>query len=119
MRVAPLRLARFMKTLSMLSVALWVMTASVANAATLSDLAQGHKYFLATLAFEGNHRLLDADLAAVMQLKPRQELKIWKPRPEFEADILVADLHRLKQLYRSRGYYEASIAYDLTINRDL
>src|SRR5206468_628483 len=41
--------------------------------------------------------------------------KFWRPLPAFEPLTFRADLDKLRQLHRNRGYYHARITYDLEL----
>ncbi len=45
-------------------------------------------------------------------------IKFWVKKPEFNEEVLIDDMVRIKRLYASHGYYDAEATYELKYNND-
>lgn len=89
--------------------------AAVVGAVPLDALDPSRDWRLGALRFVGNHTLERSVLLAVMLTKPRPWFVVWRSPPPFDPVAFRSDLERLRQLYRSRGYYTTRIAEDIEL----
>ena len=109
------RLARgFLRTGLLLL--LWCAPAA---AVKVDQLAPGHTYRVDKIVFTGNHAIPDSDLLSHLTTKERPFYLIWQKRPVFDYDVFTEDLKRLALYYRTRGYFQTHIDYDLKLDGDL
>jgi outer membrane protein insertion porin family len=97
------------------------LLASRARAVQLEALEPGREWRLAALDFRGNQAVSADDLRKTMATKARRWYefwKFWRPLPAFEPLTFRADLDKLVQLHRNRGYYHARITYDIELPTD-
>lgn len=45
-------------------------------------------------------------------------IRFWVKKPEFNEEVLIDDMVRIKRLYASHGYYDAEATYELKYNSD-
>jgi outer membrane protein assembly complex protein YaeT len=83
------------------------------RAAQLAALDLSRRWQVGSVSFRGNDAIRSRTLREAMLTRPRPWYTPWRTRPEFDPITFQADLRRLRQLYRSHGYYEADITYDL------
>jgi outer membrane protein insertion porin family len=89
-----------------------------ARAVQLDALDPVREWRLAALEFRGNESLPTDELRRAMVTKPRpwyMAWRFWQPLPDFDPITFRADLDRLRQLYRNRGYYAARIDHDVEL----
>src|SRR5881409_3649962 len=86
-----------------------------ASAVQLEALDLTRSWRLRALRFRGPSMLRRGDLRKAMTTKPRPWFAVWRARPLFGPMAFRTDLDRLRQLYRSRGYYHVRITYDLEL----
>ena len=90
----------------------------IASAVQLEALDTTREWRLRGVRFEGNAALTDSDLEKAMVTKARpwyQGWRFWRPLPLFDPLTFRADLDRLRQLYRNRGYYHAVVFHDVEL----
>ncbi|HWO40784.1 MAG TPA: outer membrane protein assembly factor BamA [Candidatus Eisenbacteria bacterium] len=85
-------------------------------AVPVQNLDPGIEWHVAEIKLTGNERFGDAQLKAILSTKERPWYAPWQRRPVFEPAVFSADLERLKRFYESRGYYGASVSYDLIVD---
>src|SRR3989441_5813232 len=86
-----------------------------ASAVQLEELDLSHDWRLRALRFRGPSVLRRAELRRVMVTKTRPWFAVWRAPPLFDPMAFRTDLDRIRQLYRSRGYYHARVTYDLEL----
>src|SRR2546428_5109352 len=86
-----------------------------ASAVQLEELDLSHDWRLRALRFRGPAVLRRAELRRVMVTKTRPWFAVWRAPPLFDPMAFRTDLDRIRQLYRSRGYYHARVTYDLEL----
>lgn len=99
--------------------ALLMLLPAPAWALRLDQLKPGKTYRIDRIVLSGNHAVSDSDLLAQMTTKARPFYLVWQKRPDFDSDVFAEDLKRLALLYRSHGYFQAHLNYDLKVNGDL
>ena len=104
-----------MRRLAVLVALLGALTPLRASAVQLEELDLARNWRLRALRFRGPSVLRRAELRKVMVTKPRPWFAVWRARPLFDPVAFRSDLDRLRQLYRSRGYYHARVTYDLEL----
>lgn len=85
-----------------------------AFALTLDDLDPARQWRLGGLSFSGHTRLAKAELRAALTTEARPWYTPWRAHPLFDPVAFGLDLKRLTRLYRSHGYYHATLHYELT-----
>src|SRR5206468_3103559 len=78
----------------------------------------GREWRLEALVFRGNEAISTDELQKTMTTKARRWYefwKFWRPLPAFEPLTFRADLEKLRQLHRNRGYYHARISHDVEL----
>src|SRR6266403_5712009 len=101
-----------------LALAFVALLAPRARAVQLDALEPGREWRLAALTFRGNEAVSTDDLRKAMTTKARRWYefwKFWRPLPAFEPLTFRADLEKLRQLHRNRGYYHARINHDIEL----
>ena len=93
--------------------------AAPACASTMEQLNPSRSYRLASMTIAGNHAFADSELLELMRTKAKPAYQFWKKSPPFEPEAFGSDLGRLRDFYRSRGYYRAQVTYDLGVSGDL
>ena len=85
------------------------------GAVPLDALDPARAWRLGALRFEGAQALKRESLLDVMLTKPRPWFALWRRAPPFDPVTFRNDLERLRQLYRSRGYYTARVGEDVEL----
>src|SRR5438128_3552041 len=85
------------------------------SAVQLEALDLARPWRLRALRFRGPSLRRQGDLRKGLATKPRPWFAVWRARPPFEPAAFRTDLDRLRQLYRSRGYYHVRVTYDLEL----
>jgi outer membrane protein assembly complex protein YaeT len=91
------------------------LTPLVAGAVQLDGLDVARTWSLRALDFRGNHAVSTGDLRKALVTRARPWFTVWRAFPIFDPIVFRDDLDRLRQLYRSRGYYHARVEYDLEL----
>ena len=86
-----------------------------ASAVQLEALDLARTWRLRALRFRGVSAVRRGDLRRAMSTKPRPWFAVWRARPLFDPVVFRTDLDRLRQFYRTRGYYHARVTYDLEL----
>jgi outer membrane protein assembly complex protein YaeT len=89
-----------------------------AGAVQIDALDVAREWHLRSLDFRGDLVISKSDLREAMITKARpwyEAWRVWKPPNEFDPVTFKNDLTRLRQLYRNRGYYHATIEHDLEL----
>src|SRR5256886_8159176 len=86
-----------------------------ASAVQLEALDLARTWRLRALRFRGVSAVRRGDLRRAMSTKPRPWFAVWRARPLFDPVVFRTDLDRLRQFYRTRGYYHARVTYDLKL----
>src|SRR3989475_1962454 len=86
-----------------------------ASAVQLDELDLSRDWRLRALRFRGPSVLRRAELRRVMVTKTRPWFAVWRAPPPFDPMAFRTDLDRIRQPYRSRGYYHARVTYDLEL----
>lgn len=84
----------------------------------LDALAPDVAWQVRAIAFRGNTALSTRALRAAMAQAERPWYLPWRPRPVFDAAALQGDLDHLISLYRSEGYYHATVRADAAPRAD-
>jgi outer membrane protein assembly complex protein YaeT len=100
--------------LALVLVAVWP---AVAAAVQHDALDPARDWQLKALHFQGNDAVSTDDLRDAMLTKARPWFARWRPYPDLDPVVLGTDLERLRRLYESRGYYQASILHDVELPR--
>ena len=82
-------------------------------ALTLDALDPAQEWRLGGLDFSDHSQLTEAELRASLTTRPRPWYAPWRAHPVFDPIAFGLDLKRLLRLYRSRGYYQARLDYEL------
>src|SRR5438093_8095630 len=104
-----------MRRLAALVALLAALAPARASAVQLEALDLARPWRLRALRFRGPSLLRQGDLRKVMTTKPRPWFAVWRARPLFDPAAFRTDLDRLRQLYRSRGYYHVRVTHDLEL----
>src|SRR5438093_7397794 len=86
-----------------------------ASAVQLEALDLARTWRLRALPFGAASAVRRGDLRRAMTTKPRPWFAVWRARPLFDPVVFRTDLDRLRQFYRTRGYYHARVTYDLEL----
>jgi outer membrane protein assembly complex protein YaeT len=84
----------------------------------VEELDPSREWRTKDLAISGNERLTAGELKDALSTQTRPWYTPWRARPPFEPGTFSADLDRLRRFYQSRGYYEAKVSYDLTVDEE-
>ena len=98
--------------------ALLVLLSTPAWPLKIDGLKPGKTFRVEHIVFTGNHALSDRELLSQMTTKERPFYLFWQKRPQFDPDVFNEDLKRLTLLYRTHGYFQAQLDYDLKIDGD-
>ncbi len=82
-------------------------------ALNIDDLDPDQEWTIKTLVIEGNTNFSASVLRAEMVTTARPWYSPWRPHPQFDPVTFKTDIERLTRFYRARGYYEATVSYDL------
>lgn len=88
-----------------------------APAIPVDALDTSREWRTAKIEFRGNDSVSDDELAAAIVTRERPWYRFWEDRPLFDPITFTTDLERVRRLYEARGYYSASIGYDLEVDR--
>jgi outer membrane protein insertion porin family len=86
-----------------------------AEAVQLEALDMSADWQLRTLRVRGNDAVRKREIERAMLTKDRPWFTFWRQPPPFDPVSFRTDLERLRQLYRSKGYYEARVEHDLEL----
>jgi len=106
---------------ALLALALAAGVPCSALAVQLEALDLSHGWKVGALELRGNHAVPAGELRKAMVTRARPWYavwELWRPLPEFDPATFRTDLDHLRQLYRSRGYYEARVGHDLELPAD-
>lgn len=84
-----------------------------AAALQLDAFDAGATWQLRALRFMGTGALPPRELRKVMVTRARPWFAPWRPWPPFDPIAFRADLERVRQLYRDRGYYRVRVTHEL------
>src|SRR5689334_12766833 len=101
-----------------LSLFFLLMTAVPAGAVTVQDLEDNREWRLKSLTITGNEKVSSSDIKEAIATHPRPWYALWRPRPAFAPGAFSSDLQIISDLFRDRGYYEATVTHDLQIEDD-
>jgi outer membrane protein assembly complex protein YaeT len=104
-----------MRGVGSLLVVLATLVPRAAIAVPLEALDLTVDWQLRALRIRGNDALSTRELERAMTTKGRPWFAVWRHPPVFDPVSFRTDLDRLRQLYRSRGWYEARVAHDLEL----
>src|SRR6266705_2094772 len=82
---------------------------------TIADLDPSRHYKLEKIDLSGVHAFSRDAVVSVITTKERPWYQVWKPLPDFDTQAFTDDLAHIKRFYQAHGYYNARIAYDLTL----
>ena len=85
---------------------------------TIADLDPSRHYKLERIDLSGEHAFSRDAVVSVMTTKERPWYQVWKPLPDFDTQAFTDDLAHIKRFYEAHGYYNARIAYALTVSKD-
>jgi outer membrane protein insertion porin family len=102
-----------MRLIAGVAVAFAALAPVAVRAVQLAGLDMSRRWQLGSVSFDGNHALRSRTLREGLLTRPRPWYTPWRARPEFDPIAFQTDLRRLHQVYRSHGYYDARITYDL------
>jgi len=91
---------------------------AIASAVLIDALDSARQWRVARIEFSGNHKFSADELAAILVSKERPWYRFWEDRPAFDPVTFTTDLERLRRFFESRGYYRATITYDLGVDQD-
>lgn len=94
---------------------LLALAAATAHAVQVDALDLAHDWKLRTLRIEGNEAIATSLIEDTIVTRPRRWFAIWQPLPAFDPISFQSDLERLQALYRSAGYYHATIHHDVEL----
>ncbi len=94
---------------------LLALTAATAEAVQVDELDLAHDWKLRSLNVEGNHAIATSLIKDTIVTRPRRWFAVWQPLPAFDPISFKSDLERLQALYRSAGYYHATIHHDVEL----
>lgn len=88
-------------------------------ALTVEDLDAAREWHIKTLTITGNEHLSTNELTTVLATKTRPWYIPWRSYPVFEPTTFSTDLENVVRFYQAKGYYEATVAYELDVAGDL
>ena len=91
------------------------LTAATARAVQVDALDLAHDWKLRSLRIEGNTAIATSLIKDTLVTRPRRWFALWQPLPAFDPISFTSDLERLQALYRSAGYYHATIHHDVEL----
>src|SRR5262245_39314530 len=89
-----------------------------ASAVLLEALDSTRQWKVERIEFSGNEKFSDDELSDVMVTKARPWYRVWEERPAFDPTTFTTDLERLPRFYETKGFYEATVTYDLVVDDD-
>jgi len=107
-----------MKQLRFLLISILFFWSCPVFALTVEDLDPLKEWAITDLTIEGNEQIDTGELRGVMLTKPRAWYTPWKSHPRFDPVTFETDLKNLARFYQARGYYEAQVSHDLTLEED-
>jgi len=94
---------------------LWLLPPP-AVALTVSDLDPEVTWHTAAITITGNKEITDGQIRDQFVTQTRPWYTPWRARPEFTPSTFLTDVERVQRLYVARGYYEATVTYDLEVD---
>src|SRR5262245_54712948 len=89
-----------------------------ASAVLLEALDSARQWKVERVEFVGNEKFSHDQLGAVFLTKARPWYQVWSDKPAFDSATFAGDLEKLQRFYESEGYYNAGVAYDLTVDSE-
>jgi outer membrane protein assembly complex protein YaeT len=87
-----------------------------AGAILVDALDPNRQWRLEKIEFSGNEKFSGDELSATIVTQERPWYRFWDERPLFDPVTFTTDLERLRRFYESRGYYGATLTYDLDVD---
>src|SRR6185503_15219732 len=91
---------------------------AIASAVLIDALDSARQWRVMRIEFSGNQKFSADELEAVIVTRERPWYRFWEDRPTFDPVTFTTDLERLRRFFESRGYYRATITYDLGVDQE-
>lgn len=85
-------------------------------ASTVEALDPAVSWQTHALTMSGNQEITESQIRAQLVTHTRPWYALWRVRPAFDPATFQTDLERVQRLYLERGYYEATVTYDLEVD---
>lgn len=97
---------------------LFLLVARAAPAVQVEDVPSDREWHTRSIKIDGNESIGTGELRDAMLTKTRAWYAPWRDRPPFDPVTFANDLDRLRRAYEAKGYYNAKLTYDLTLNEE-
>ncbi len=87
-----------------------------ASAILIDALDPARQWRVEQIEFSGNKKFSADELGAAIVTTTRPWYRFWEERPVFDPITFDTDLERLRRFYEARGYYDAAVTYDLSVD---
>jgi outer membrane protein assembly complex protein YaeT len=88
------------------------------HALQVDDLDPEKEWETYALLIAGNARLAASQLQGELVTTTRSWYAPWRARPRFDPVAFQTDVERLRRFYRSQGYYDAQVTYELEVEKE-
>lgn len=85
-------------------------------AVQIDAVVADRQWLTRSIDISGNASIATGELREAMLTKTRSWYAPWRDRPPFDPVTFVQDLERLRMTCERRGYYDAIVTYDLTLD---
>ncbi len=82
----------------------------------VEELDPNREWRIKDLNISGNNQIGSSELQDVLSIKTRPWYAPWQSRPVFDPAVFASDLERIPRFYQDKGYYEAKVTHDLSVD---
>ncbi len=94
----------------------FILRSSPLLALPVEELDPNREWRIKDLNISGNEQVGSSELQDVLSTKTRPWYAPWRSRPVFDPAVFASDLERIPRFYQDKGYYEAKVSHDLTVD---
>jgi outer membrane protein assembly complex protein YaeT len=94
----------------------FILRSSPSHALPVEELDPNREWRIKDLNISGNEQVGSSELQDVLSTKTRPWYAPWRARPVFDPAVFASDLERIPRFYQDKGYYEAKVSHDLSVD---
>jgi len=94
----------------------FILRSSPLLALPVEELDPNREWRIQDLNISGNEQVGSSELQDVLSTKTRPWYAPWRSRPVFDPAVFASDLERIPRFYQDKGYYEAKVSHDLSVD---